>query len=182
MTTPIWDRRQRMPLIPRIISALFAAGLLAGLGFWIVDLTQFEKKNAALPPPSDQQLAAAKPAALATWNLVRANLTTRLNQTNPLDLGAVWSTRSGQICGLVNGRGSFGGLTGMARFYTVHHTPVFHHDVEHLQFQTAWFQCQRDRFVPLHAGAEEPGFCGTELGKRRCYTVRIKDRVRTVEN
>jgi hypothetical protein len=92
----------------------------------------------------------------------------------------VWSTRTGQICGLVNGRGSFGGLTGMVRFYSVQHTPVFHQDVEHLQFQQAWFQCQRDRWVQLHAGAEEPGFCGTELGKRRCYTVRIRDRVRTI--
>jgi hypothetical protein len=182
MSRPVWDRPTRTPLIPRIISGLFVVGILAGLGFWVVDLTKFERDNAALPAPTNAQLAAAKAPAHATWNLVRANLATRLHQTNSLDLGAVWSTRRGQICGLVNGRGSFGGLTGMVRFYSVQHTPVFHQDVEHLQFQQAWFQCQRDRWVQLHAGAEEPGFCGTELGKRRCYTVRIKDTVRKVEN
>ena len=182
MSKPVWDKPMRMPLIPRIISGLFVVGILAGLGFWVVDLTRVERQNAALPPPTDAQLAAAKPAARANWNLVRANLTARLHQAKPLDLGAVWSTRTGQICGLVNGRGSFGGLTGMVRFYSVQHTPVFHQDVEHLQFQQAWFQCRRDRWVELHAGAEETGFCGTDLGKRRCYTVRIRDRVRTIEN
>jgi hypothetical protein len=161
MSKPVWDKPTRMPLIPRIISGLFVVGILAGLGFWVVDLTKFERENAVLPPPTDAQLAAARPRARAAWNLLRANLTTRLHQVRPLDLGAVWSTRTGQICGLVNGRGSFGGLTGMVRFYSVQHTPVFHQ---------------------LHAGTEETGFCGTELGKRRCYTVRIRDRVRTIEN
>jgi hypothetical protein len=182
MTTPIWDRPTRMPLVPRIISGIVVIGILGGMGFWILDLARFERENAVLRPPTDAELAAARPRARATWSMVRANLVTRLDQTNPLDLGAVWSTRTGQICGLVNGRGSFGGLTGMVRFYSAQHTPVFHQDVEHLQFQHAWFQCRRDRWVELHAGAEEPGFCGTEMGKRRCYTVRIKDRVRSVEN
>lgn len=181
MSKPVWDKPYRMPLIPRIMSVVVVVGIVGGMAVWIVDLVKFERENAVFAPASPEELQAESPRARANWGLVRSHLETRLNQTRPLDLGAVWATRSGQICGLVNGRGSFGGLTGMVRFYTVSQTPVFHHDVEHLQFQHAWFQCQRDRRIALHHGADEPGFCGTELGKRRCYTVRIKDRVRTVE-
>lgn len=89
----------------------------------------------------------------------------------------MWSTRTGRICGLVNGRGSFGGLTAMARFYTVDQQPVFHRDIDHLSFQHAWFQCRRDTYVMLHQGTMEPGFCGTELGRRRCYAVKNGVRV-----
>lgn len=182
MSKPVWDKPYRMPLVPRIMSVVFVVGILGGMVFWIIDLAKFERENAVLPPASDRQLVSERPKARAEWGVVRANLKIRLNQTNPLDLGAVWSMRTGRICGLVNGRGSFGGLTGMTRFYSVDQVPVFHQDIDHLEFQRAWFQCQRDRWVELHAGAEEPGFCGTEMGKRRCYTVRIKDRVRSVEN
>lgn len=182
MTTPVWSKARPMPLIPRIISAVVAVGVLGALVFAAWDLVRVERRNATLPPPTAEQMLVEKPKARAEWSHVRAKLEARLNQTNPLDLGAVWSTRTGQVCGLVNGRGSFGGLSGMVRFYSVDRVPVFHQDVDHLEFQNAWFQCNRDRWVRLHDGVEETGFCGTELGKRRCYTVRIVDRVRTVED
>ena len=154
-----------------VISAAAVIGTLGALLFTGVDLARFERANADLPPPSPEQAARYAPLARAEWRIVRANLETRLNQRNPLELGAVWSTRTGRICGLVNGRGSFGGLTAMARFYTVDQKPVFHHEVEHVAFQKAWFQCRRDQYVMLHAGTIEPGFCGTALGRRRCYKV-----------
>jgi hypothetical protein len=102
---------------------------------------------------------------------VRAHLETRLDQANPLELGAVWLTRDGRICGIVNGRGSFGGLSSMVRFYTVDRQPVFHRDVDHVAFQRRWFDCRRDPFVTLHSGPTEPGFCNSALGRKRCYEV-----------
>lgn len=171
MTKPVWDKAIRMPLLPRILSGLVVAGILGALVLTVRDLARVELQNADMPAPTAAQLAVETPRAKAEWTRVRSALERRLDQTRPLDLGAVWSTRTGQVCGLVNGRGSFGGLSGMLRFYTVAGEPVFHQDVEHLAFQYGWFACTRDRFVAHHAGAEEPGFCGTELGKRRCYTV-----------
>lgn len=170
-TTPVWARPRRMPVIPRVISVGVTIGILGAMAFWVFDLVGFERAQAPLPAPTPRQMLEEKPRARAAWSQVRVKLKARLNQTNPLDLGAVWATRTGQICGLVNGRGSFGGLSGMKRFYSVNGAPVFHQDVDHLQFQHAWFQCQRDRWVVLREGVDEPGFCGTELGKRRCYAV-----------
>ena len=171
MTPPVWARPRRTPLVARLISILVVVGLLGALTYWVVDLVRFERTQAPLPAPTPRQMLEEKPKARAEWSQVRVRLKARLNQTNPLDLGAVWVTRTGQVCGLVNGRGSFGGLTGMTRFYSVDRVPVFHQDVDHLAFQQAWFQCRRDRWVMMHEGSDEPGFCGTELGKRRCYTV-----------
>ena len=154
------------------ISVIAVVGILSAMVFTGVDLLAFERANAIKPSPSTLQHARYRPLAQAEWRIVRANLEARLKQSSPLELGAVWSTRTGQICGLVNGRGSFGGLTAMTRFYTVNQHPVFHRDVEHAPFQQAWFECRRDQYVMLHAGTMEPGFCGTELGKRRCFNVR----------
>ncbi|PIB90887.1 hypothetical protein [Caulobacter sp. FWC2] len=165
-------RRSRRLWTPLIITSIAVCGTLAAFVFTGFDLARFELAQGALPPPSGPELARARPAAEAEWRIVRANLDARLKQTLPLELGAVWSTRTGQICGLVNGRGSFGGLSSMVRFYTVDQKPVFHQDVEHVVFQKAWFECRRDPYVALHAGTLEPGFCGSEAGKRHCYTTR----------
>jgi len=157
---------------PLVFSAVAVVGALGALMFTVVDLARFEHDTAIKRAPTPVQRARYAPIARAEWRQVRANLEARLNQTLPLELGAVWATRSGQVCGLVNGRGSFGGLAAMSRFYTVDQRPVFHQDVEHVAFQTAWFECRRDPYVMLHEGTTEPGFCGTELGKRRCYAVK----------
>ncbi|ADG09453.1 hypothetical protein B7G68_04855 [Caulobacter segnis] len=167
-------KRSRTPLV---FSAVAVVGALAALMFTVIDLARFEHDNAIKRAPTPVQRTRYAPAARAEWRQVRTHLETRLNQTLPLELGAVWATRSGQVCGLVNGRGSFGGLTAMARFYTVDQRPVFHQDVDHIAFQKAWFECRRDQYVMLHEGTTEPGFCGTELGKRRCYAVKNGVRV-----
>lgn len=171
MTTPIWAKPSRMPIIPRVISAAVVIGIIGAAVFTAWDLLRVEQENVVMDPPSAEQLEVETPRAQAEWAVVRANLEARLKQTQPLDLGAVWATRTGQVCGLVNGRGSFGGMSGMKRFYSANRAPVFHQDVDHAAFQYAWFACNRDRWVWLNAGSDEPGFCGTELGKRRCYTV-----------
>lgn len=164
-------RSMRRPLTPRIISAVAVVGLLAAVAFMTKDLARVERENGVQPRPSPAEAVYAVPRAQAEWRIVRANLETRLNQTNPLELGAVWSTRTGRICGIVNGRGSFGGLSSMVRFYTDARQPVFHQDVDHVAFQRQWFDCRRDQYVALHAGTTEPGFCGSALGRRRCYAV-----------
>ena len=159
------------------ISVFAVVGTISAMLFTGVDLVRFERANGMMPSPSQAQHARYRPLAEAEWRIVHANLEARLKQRNPLELGAVWSTRTGQICGLVNGRGSFGGLTAMTRFYTVRQQPVFHQDAEHVLFQRTWFECTRDQYVMLHDGTMEPGFCGSAAGKRHCYKVKNGVRV-----
>lgn len=170
-------RTIKRPLTPLVFSAIAVAGTLAAFLFTVVDLARFERDNGFKPSPTPIQRARYEPVAKAQWRQVRAHLEARLNQRSPLELGAVWATRAGQVCGLVNGRGSFGGLAAMTRFYTVDQRPVFHQDVAHVAFQKAWFECRRDPYVMLHERTTEPGFCGTELGKRRCFKVKNGVRV-----
>lgn len=164
-------RNMHRSLTPRVISTIAVVGMLAATAFTTKDLARVERENAIQPPPSPAEAAREFPRAQAEWRIVRANLEARLDQTNPLELGAVWLTRTGRICGIVNGRGSFGGLSSMVRFYTDARQPVFHQDVDHVAFQRQWFDCRRDQYVALHAGAAEPGFCSSALGRRHCYTV-----------
>ncbi|MFY8208205.1 MAG: hypothetical protein ACOVOE_02550 [Caulobacter sp.] len=165
-------RRRRTSAAARVFSTIAVAGAFGAIIVTGVDVARFERAYADLPAATPEQAARYAPLARTNWRMVHANLEARLQQTNPLELGAVWSTRTGRICGLVNGRGSFGGLTAMARFYTVNQQPVFHRDTDHLSFQHEWFQCRRDPYVMLNQGTMEPGFCGTELGRRRCYAVK----------
>jgi hypothetical protein len=99
-------------------------------------------------------------------------LVSRLDQRAPLEFGAVWSTRTGVICGLVNGWGSFGGLTGMTRFIAVDDTPAFVEDAPTDQtaqrFKTQWATCRFDPWIVLRGGSAETGFCATRIGRRRC--------------
>ena len=164
-------RRTTLSRTSRVISAVTVAGLLAAAAFTTKDLARVERENAVQPPPSPAEAMRERPRAEAEWRIVRARLEARLNQANPLELGAVWLTRDGRVCGIVNGRGSFGGLSSMVRFYTVDRQPVFHRDVDHVAVQRQWFDCRRDPFMTLHEGPTEPGFCSSALGRRRCYAV-----------
>ncbi len=129
---------------------------------------------AQLPPrpPTAAEVGAGRPQAQAKWRIVRAMLVGRLDQRNPLEFGAVWSTRTGVICGLVNGWGSFGGLTGMTRFIAVNDTPTFVDDALNDQaaqrFDSRWVICRRDPWIVLHQGSPDAGFCATRVGQQRC--------------
>jgi hypothetical protein len=129
---------------------------------------------AQLPPraPTPAEVAAGRPRAEAKWRVVRAMLVWRLDQHNPLEFGAVWSTRTGIVCGLVNGWGSFGGLTGMTRFIAVNDAPAFIDDAPNDQaaqrFDLQWLRCRSDPWIILRGGSAEAGFCATRWGRRRC--------------
>lgn len=110
----------------------------------------------------------ARRRALERWEFQEPRLAHALKQER-LELGAVWTTRGGRVCGLVNGWGSFGGLTGMTRFYTEGDRFVFSARTRE-GFHPIWRACQADRWQVLHAGTEERGFCGTRLGQKRCLT------------
>jgi hypothetical protein len=123
-------------------------------------------------PPTPAEVAAGRPRAEAKWRVVRAMLVWRLDQRNPLELGGVWSTRTGVVCGLVNGWGSFGGLTGMTRFIAMSDTPTFVEDAstddDARRFETLWVDCRSDPWIVLHSGSAQSGFCATRLGQKRC--------------
>jgi len=112
--------------------------------------------------------AAATVKAKQQWALVRKAIVTRLNQPAPIELGAVWAMHDGRICGLVNGEGSFGGLTGMTPFYAEGRHVVFSFDQDPSIFGRVWLDCSGDKWIPLVAGTTTEGFCGTRAGAARC--------------
>lgn len=150
---------------------VLAAGLAWGALIWGLAICDV---IAQLPPrpPTQAEVVAGRPLAEAKWRVVRAMLVWRLDQRNPLEFGAVWSTRTGVICGLVNGWGSFGGLTGMTRFIAVGDTPAFVEDATDAEaakrFNALWMTCRFDPWIVLRGGSAETGFCATRLGRQRC--------------
>jgi hypothetical protein len=149
--------------------------LLAGLGWgaliWGLVIGDV---IAELPPrpPTPAEVAAGRPRAEAKWRIVRAMLVGRLDQRSPLEFGAVWATRTGVVCGLVNGWSSFGGLTGMTRFIAVTDTPAFIYDAPSdeaaKRFNLQWVTCRSDPWIVLRDGSPETGFCATRMGQRLC--------------
>jgi hypothetical protein len=146
--------------LPLILGAVILVLALAGGGFlfW---------KSAA-----DKAAATAK--AKQEWVSVRQVVVTRLNQPAPIELGAVWAMHGGRICGLVNGKGSFGGLTGMTPFYAEGTHVVFSFDQDSSLFGRVWLDCSGDMYVPLVAGTTTEGFCGTKAGAVRCKAAGVK--------
>ncbi len=112
--------------------------------------------------------AAAAATARQHWTLVRQSIVARLNQPYPIELGAVWAMHGGRICGLVNGKGSFGGLTGMTPFFTESGRVVFSLDQDPAIFGRTWLDCVGDMYLPLASGTTTEGFCGTKAGAARC--------------
>lgn len=147
---------------------LVVAGMIAALGVVLVLPDHLAGRR--LSPEARQQMLmqdqAARGAAIERWRVQKPRLAQALKQKR-LELGAVWATRDGRVCGLVNGWGSFGGLTGMTQFYTDGDRFMF--SARRPQgFHTIWQGCQADRWQSLHVGSEERGFCGTRLGRKRC--------------
>ena len=126
------------------------------------------------PPPTPAQVAAATPKAQADWRLVYAQLYRRLDhrsfETGP-ELGKVWATRDGRICGYVNKREA--AVDNMMPFFTVGLRPVLRSDDPRRYFRD-WLSCIGNHWVELHAGSEESGTCAsrhgreTELGRELC--------------
>jgi hypothetical protein len=155
--------RQRWP---KWIDALVAGLALCWLVGIVIEVTVDQIEVAPPRPPTPAETAAAAPAARAKWRLVYAQLVRRLpNQPRPLELGAVWSTRDGRICGLVNRWDT--GVDNMTPFYTVDLHPVFKREDER-RYMRVWLKCRFDPWVPLHQGTYDTGLCATRLGRRLC--------------
>lgn len=121
------------------------------------------------PPgaPTPAQVIAATPGAKVVWRLVYARLLQRLpkDQPRPPQLGAVWATRSGQVCGFVDRWNT--GVDVMTPFYTVDMRPRFKGENAR-DFVTQWSQCRFDPWVRLHSGGYEEGACVTGRYARLC--------------
>ena len=169
-------RTQRKAFAVRTFDLAVMALIALGVGLIVIHAIQYELNVEPKRPASGKRLVAAQSMARVRWAMVKPRLVARLDQPNPLELGRVWARRDGRVCGLVNGWGSFGGLTGMTRFYTVGDAPVFKQDHGE-DFEYEWWQCKRDRYVIIREGSEETGFCPTRLGQERCYTVIVGARI-----
>jgi hypothetical protein len=93
--------------------------------------------------------AAARARIAVDWRGAQAPLVARLKQGHPLQYGDVWATHTGLICGLVNGWGSFGGLSAMTPFYVWKAKPFFALDMTALSFAPGWRECLGDHWTDL---------------------------------
>lgn len=141
-----------------VLGFAVVCGLAAAVmgGFWLKD--RLERR-------------AAEGAARTAWAETRAMVDARLNDDFPLELGAVWATHSGRICGLVNGGSSFGGLTGMIPFYREGDRVLYSINTPQPAFSPGWRECMGDAWLELHPGSYATGFCATRRGATRCKTV-----------
>ena len=163
-------RRPRGRVLVAGINLLAVIGMALGLSIFVADVTEME---IAHPRPRQVRLpdtALGRAAVVEKWKVVEPRLARRL-KLRRLELGAVWATRSGKICGLVNGWGGFGGLVGMTRFYTDEDGFGFSVNPP-ADFYAHWDRCEADRWQSLHDGSKEQGFCGTRLGRTRCQVVK----------
>lgn len=113
--------------------------------------------------------AGARREARAAWELTLPALAARLRQARPLNLGGVWATHAGVICGTVEGRHSFTGTVGMTPFYAVAGRPaVFQAESTFESFTPVWRDCLGDHWIALHGGSQKAGWCATDVGRRRC--------------
>ena len=108
----------------------------------------------------------------------------RVGPGRPVELGQVWITHTGRICGLVNGGGAFTGHPGMTPFYSDGNTPhffdgvsPFHSDGAEVhfaldsqtdQFEGQWIACNQDVWAVLAAGPATEGPCGTRAAAPNC--------------
>ncbi|KSB88689.1 hypothetical protein AS593_19840 [Caulobacter vibrioides] len=164
-------RKRRAALAWRILGFVMVASMLAALAYGIFDFIRFERAMGALPPAKGEALAPAEREAARRWAVVHPALVARLKQSRELELGGVWMMRTGRVCGVVNGKTSFGGFTGMTQFYTDGDTPVFPYD-DRGGFRETWRLCDRDRWAVIRQGSDETGFCATKFGQTRCRVVR----------
>ena len=113
-----------------------------------------------------------RPSIAGRWDRARQVLSVRLHQQpDPLEFGAVWATHSGMIRGMVNGRGSFGGLAGMTPFAVEGDRAIFALDYTALSFAPYWRDCMTDQWIKVLDGSMQAGGCATALGQQRCVTV-----------
>jgi hypothetical protein len=170
MPQPRGPRSRRRAAAVKVFDLTVMALVAAAVIFVVVTVVRYEMRVEPRRPASGDRLPAAQVMGRVRWAQVKPRLIDRLNQPHALELGRVWATREGRVCGLVHGWGSFGGLTGMTRFYTVGDQPVFKQD-HRGDFENEWWACKRDRYVIIREGSEETGFCPTRLGRERCYDV-----------
>ena len=123
------------------------------------------------PPPTPAQAAAARPRMMAIWRAVHRRLLARLpyQQPRPPELGAVWATRKGQVCGLIDEWHT--GVDVMTQFYTVRGRPFFRDDEDRERlYVREWSRCIMDPYVVIHAGSLATGACATRAGQAACLT------------
>jgi hypothetical protein len=163
-------RSRRKALAVRVFDSIVMTLVVLSVGLIVVYVVQYELKVEPKRPATGARLVAARAMARVRWASVKPRLIARLHQPHALELGRIWARRDGRVCGLVNGWGSFGGLTGMTRFYAQDDKPVFKQDGRP-DFENEWWQCKRDRYVIIREGSEETGFCPTRQGQKRCFDV-----------
>jgi hypothetical protein len=163
-------KTRRKALAEQIFDIGVMALITFAFGLMVMFTVRYELKVEPKQPAKGAELAGAKSMARVRWASVKPRLIARLDQPHALELGRIWARRDGRVCGLVNGWGSFGGLTGMTRFYAQGDEPVFKQDGLP-GFEEEWWACQRDRYVIIREGSEEVGFCPTKLGQQRCFDV-----------
>ncbi len=115
------------------------------------------------PPPTPAETAAARPQATRDWAMVAARLQARFDD-KPLEVGEVWATRTGRICGFVDARRT--NTDNIQPFFTTPDLKPHMKGDDLWAFMGVWKGCLDDRWVELHVGTEQTGFCASARASR----------------
>ena len=138
--------------------------MLFWLGLLLVGVVWDQWLLLPSPRPTELQLMRARPIAAKDWQQVYARIAERQKRDGlEPEFGEVWTTRTGRICGLVNGRDV--GIDYMTRFYADNGRPVLRRD-DQRAYVRWWMDCLDTRWVRLHAGTEKTGFCASKRGRQ----------------
>lgn len=148
-------------------AALSADRLGGGLALTLLALTAaaiVADQIHQLPPraPTQVERSSATPGANTKWQTVYGRLAQRLTY-GPPELGAVWASRSGRICGVVTRLDA--GVYFREPFYTEQLTPLFASDDEY-RFVHSWLDCVGDHWVDLQVASDEIGLCAVPRNLR----------------
>lgn len=111
---------------------------------------------------------AARRAALRDWRALQPLMVRTLHQEGALEYGEVWRTHGGVICGTVDGKASFSGLTSMTPFFVRGGRPVFLANTAFDAFMSVWRDCVADPWIVVRPGSQKAGYCATRRGAAKC--------------
>lgn len=141
--------------------------LLFWLGLLLVGVVWDQLLLMPSPRPTSAQLALARPRALADWKRLVGDVAYRQRADGvPPEFGAVWTIRTGAVCGYLNSKDL--GIDTMTRFRSVDGRLQTLQD-DRRAYIRWWLDCLDTPWVWLHQGTEKTGLCASKRGRASAF-------------
>ncbi len=141
--------------------------LLCWLGLLLIGMVWDQVLLMPSPRPTQAQLQAARPRAMADWKRLVDEVAVRQRADGtPPEFGAVWTIKTGAVCGYVNSKDL--GIDSMTRFQSVGGRLQTLQD-DRRAYIHWWLDCLDTPWVWLHQGTEKTGLCASRRGRESAF-------------